>query len=68
VTVSARSNRALSQFWGIVLVAITAIMVVLELATAPVRFSAGATGETTDKRVSLPKTAGETPHKLLAAG
>lgn len=37
MAVSARSNRALSQFWGMVLLAMTCLLIGLELAAAPAR-------------------------------
>ena len=68
MTVSARSNRALAQFWWIVFAATAAIMVVLELAMAPARPSAGAADQSAEKSVIAPKTARQTAHTLLAAG
>lgn len=68
MTVSARSNRALSQFWGIVLAATAAIMVVLALAVAPARYSASATAQSADKTVIVPTAAEQTAHTRLAAG
>jgi hypothetical protein len=68
VAVSARSNRALSKFWGIVLAALACLLIGLELAAAPPRKGPAPAERRAGNAVVTHQSAEQTSHSLTSSG
>ena len=68
VTISARSNRELSQFWGIILAATACLLIGLELVVTPAQKASQPADQRAGNAMVTRQSAQQSPYTLPATG
>ena len=68
VTISARSNRELSQFWGIILAAMACLLIGLELVVTPAQKASQPADQRAGNALVIRQSAQQSPYTLPATG
>ena len=68
MTISARSNRELSQFWGIILAAMACLLIALELVVTPAQKASQSTDQRAGNALVTRQSAQQPPYALPATG